>query len=57
MKIIYATFAIIAITILSIFTFKEDLIYYNYAKYTLKNEINPKEFYCSLQLFLLIKLF
>ena len=43
MKIIYATFAIIAITILSIFTFKEDLIYYNYAKYTLKNEINPKE--------------
>ena len=38
MKIIYATFAIIAITILSIFTFKEDLIYYNYAKYTLKND-------------------
>lgn len=38
MKFLYATLAIIAITIISIFTFKEDLIYYNYAKYTLKSE-------------------
>ena len=43
MKIVYATFAIISITILSIFTFKEDLIYYNYAKYSLKNEVPIKE--------------
>lgn len=39
MKYVYTFFAIIAITIISIFTFKEDLVHYYYAKYTVKDEI------------------
>lgn len=38
MKYVYTLFAIIAITIVSIFTFKEDLIHYYYAKYTVKDK-------------------
>jgi len=38
MKYLYATMAIIAISIITIFTFKDDIIYYNYAKYTIKND-------------------
>lgn len=38
MKYLYVVMAIIAIFIVTLFTFKEDVIYYNYAKYTIKNE-------------------
>ena len=40
MKYLYLCFAIIAITIVTIFTFCEDSIYYNYAKYTINKENN-----------------
>jgi len=45
MKFLYAILAIIAISIISIFTFKEELIYYNYAKYTINNEEENKSKY------------
>ena len=40
MKFVYATLSVIIISIILIFTFKEDLIYYNYAKITIKNDNN-----------------
>lgn len=43
MRYLYITIAIISITIISIFTFKEDLIYYNYAKYKIEKEDKLKE--------------
>lgn len=43
MKILYATLAIIAITIVSVFTFKDDILYYNYAKYSVKNDAKVLE--------------
>lgn len=46
MKYIYIIIAIIGIAIISLFTFKEDLVYYNYAKYTVKaNETKNNYFY------------
>ena len=39
MKYLYIIIAIIAIFIVMFFTFKEDVIYYNYAKFSIKNEI------------------
>lgn len=38
MKYLYSILAIIAILIVTVFTFWEDNIYYNYAKYTVENE-------------------
>ena len=38
MKYLYVILAIISIFVVTVFTFKEDHIYYNYAKYTIKNE-------------------
>lgn len=38
MKYVYATLSLILILLVSIFTFKDDLIYYNYAKYTIRND-------------------
>lgn len=43
MKYLYTAMAIIAILIVTIFTFKDDIIYYNYAKYTIKNETKVLE--------------
>ena len=38
MKYLYVIVAIVAIFIITMFTFKEDYIYYNYAKYTVSKE-------------------
>ena len=38
MKCLYTTLAIIAIFIVTLFTFQEDLIYYNYAKFKINND-------------------
>ena len=43
MKYLYSIIAIISIFIITIFTFKDDIIYYNYAKYTIKNETKVTE--------------
>jgi len=48
MKYLYIIIGAISIFIITIFTFKDDVIYYNYAKYKLKNEdsyLEPKYFY------------
>lgn len=47
MKYVYLIVAIIGIAIISLFTFKEDLIYYNYAKYTVKDENVSNNYYYS----------
>ena len=47
MKYVYLIVAIIGIAIISLFTFKEDLIYYNYAKYTVKDENISNNYYYS----------
>lgn len=47
MKYVYLIVAIIGIAIISLFTFKENLIYYNYAKYTVKDEIVSNNYYYS----------
>lgn len=38
MKYLYIIIAIVAIFIVTLFTFKDEIIYYNYAKYTINNE-------------------
>lgn len=47
MKYLYLFFAIISIFIITMFTFKEDLIYYTYAKYTTNKETenNKNKYY------------
>jgi len=45
MKYVYLVLGLFAITVITIFTFKEDVIYYNYAKYTVKNEKNNNNYY------------
>lgn len=47
MKYVYLIVAIIGIAIISLFTFKEDLIYYNYAKYSVKDENVSNNYYYS----------
>lgn len=43
MRYLYIIIGIISIFILTMFTFKDDLIYYNYAKYTVENKEQPQK--------------
>ena len=43
MRYVYLCLGILSIFIITIFTFKEDTVYYYYAKYNVKKEAKVKE--------------